>query len=197
MVRRAAAFIAAFGLVVVLPLPAAAQALGIGPRFSFVRGDVTSDVPSATFAGGTLRMRSSRHMSIELALDYKSYLAPDASQRIRQLPFQASLLVYPVRGVLSPYLLGGFGVYSEMTDDLTLAGVVTQTTTTRRMGWHFGGGAELFLARHAALFADYRFRFVRLGQSDPGAQAITLPGLSSLHLSHQGSMWTSGMAFYF
>jgi Outer membrane protein beta-barrel domain len=197
MPRRIVLPVVVFACLAGLPHRAAAQALGIGPRVSFVRGDFASATPSATFMGGTLRMKSSRHMSIEMALDYRAYLSPDGLARTRDMPFQASILIFPVRGPISPYLLGGFGVYSEMADQLDSAGAVTATTTTRRTGWHLGMGAEIFVSHHTALFADYRFRFIKLGSSGSGSGSTGSSLLSGLNLSHQGSMWTSGMAFYF
>jgi opacity protein-like surface antigen len=110
---------------------------------------------------------------------------------------QASLLLFPVRATVSPYLLGGLGVYSEYTDTLAPTGAVVETTRVRQSGWHLGVGAEIFLARQSALFVDYRWRFVSFGAAEPGAEPIDIPGLDSLQLSHRGSMWTSGMAFYF
>jgi Outer membrane protein beta-barrel domain len=195
--RRSALAVIAVATLAARPVAAAAQGLGIGPRLSFVRGDITTGVPSVTFAGAILRMRSSPHAAVELALDYHSLLSADGTQRVRDLPFQASLLIFPVHGVLSPYLLGGFGVYSEMTDTLDASGTVTDTTTTRRTGWHLGAGAEIFVSRQLSVFGDYRFRFVKLGQAGQSGQAISVPGLAGLHLFHQGSMWTTGIAFYF
>ncbi len=109
----------------------------------------------------------------------------------------------PVHARFSPYLLGGFGAYSQLTDTLDATGKVTSTTTDRKTGWHIGVGAEMLVARHAAIFLDYRFRFVHFGDTPVGAEPITIPGstlmpgLENVNLSHQGSMWTSGMAFYF
>ena len=178
------------------PAHASAQSVGLGPRFSFVRGDLPSGTPATRLFGGTLRIRSSKRVVLEAALDYQSQFSEDKTTRIRQTPFQASLLLFPVRSTFSPYLLGGIGVYSEMTDTLGPAGVVQETTLQRKTGWHLGAGAELFVARHAALFADYRFRFVKFGTPDPDSEPINIPGLDS-KLSHRGSMWTGGMAFYF
>jgi len=181
-----------------LPSASAAQSFGIGPRLSFVHTGVPAGAgPATRFAGGTLRLASSRHVVLEAALDYRAEFSADKQTRVRQTPFQGSLLLFPVRGVFSPYLLGGLGIYSQYTDTLGPAGTVVETTKTRTSGWHVGGGAELFLLRHAAVFADYRFRFVHFGASDPGAEPIDIPGLKSLHLTHRGSMWTAGMAFYF
>jgi hypothetical protein len=53
----------------------------------------------------------------------------------------------------------------------------------------------VFLMRRAA-FADYRFRFVKFGIADETV-AHQLARLENLKLSHRGSMWTAGMAFYF
>ena len=51
--------------------------------------------------------------------------------------------------------------------------------------------------RQAAIFADYRFRFVEFGAPEGGEEPINIPLLDSVNLSHRGSMWTGGMAFYF
>jgi len=175
-----------------------AQSFGIGPRLSFVRGGAPGPATAPTrFAGGTIRLASSRHVALEAALDYRSEFSADGKTRVRQTPFQASMLLFPVRGVFSPYLLGGMGIYSEYTDTLGPAGTVLETTMTRTTGLHLGGGAELFLLRHAAMFVDYRFRFVKFGVPDQDSQPINIPGLENLKLSHRGSMWTAGMAFYF
>jgi opacity protein-like surface antigen len=184
-------------LLLALPGPAVAQSFGIGPRLSFVRGDLPSATPSTRFLGGTMRLRSSRHVALEAALDYHAEYSEDQTSRVRQTPFQASLLLFPVRSAFSPYLLGGMGIYSELTDTLDSAGVVVDTVAARRTGWHLGIGAELSLTRHAVLFADYRFRFVRFGDDDEDGEPIDIPGLSNFKLTHRGSMWTGGMAFYF
>ena len=78
---------------------------------------------------------------------------------------------------------------------MKFASGVAATSTEKKTGWHLGAGAELFVHRHAAFFADYRFRFVKFGEDAEGGEPIDLPGLH--RLSHQGSMWTGGMAFYF
>ena len=177
-----------------LPATAAAQAFGIGPRVSFVRGDLTTNTPSTRLLGGTIRMKASPHSTLELALDHRSTLSADGTERVRETPFQASLLIFPARSRLSPYLLAGVGIYSHHTDELGLDGKALSTVSERKTGWHLGLGAELAVSRHAAFYADYRFRFVKFGGQD-GAESIPVPGLGKL--SHKGSMWTTGMALYF
>lgn len=204
MIRRTMVLFAVCGLFGLVPRPAAAQAFGIGPRFSFVKGDVTTNVPTTRFIGGTMRMVTSPHTVFETSLDYRAYYDEAGTGRTRETPLQASLLLFPVRRLFAPYVGGGIGLYSQLHDTLGPAGVVVSTTTERKVGWHLGAGAELRFAKHASLFADYRFRFVKFGPStDPGSTEIPIPGsslipgLDKVHLSHQGSMWTSGVAFYF
>jgi hypothetical protein len=185
----------------VVPAAASAQGLGIGPRMSFVRGDVPTNTPDTKFFGGTLRLRSSPHVVVELAMDYKvrnGLEFPDRRERIREVPMQGSILLLLSRSRLRPYLLGGFGIYTEFTDTLDVKGTTIETTRDRRTGIHLGMGAEVFVSRHAALFADYRYRFVKFGgEPEAGGEPLDIPGLSKLDLSHRGTMWTSGVAFYF
>ena len=186
-----------------MPGQVAAQGFGLGPRISFVRGNVVTGDPSARFVGGTLRMGGSKHAALELSLDYRSYRNVDGTVRTRETPVQGSILIFPIRSTISPYLLGGGGIYGRTIDDLGPQGQVVTTTTERKFGMHLGLGAEFRLGRHAAIFADYRYRFVRFGPPGEDDQPINIPGSSfvpgfdKVHVSHQGSMWTSGVAFYF
>jgi len=194
------ALIAALALAVVtLPLasPVSAQSFGIGPRFSFVRGDIPSDVPSTRFLGGTIRLASSKRVSFELTLEQRTETSEDGTSRFRERPLQASMLIFPARGVFSPYLLAGYGLYQQIVDELNVAGGVVSTVSTRTSGWHAGAGAEIFLTRHAALYGDYRLRFVQFGEPAAGAEPIDIPFVDSVKVSHKGSMWTGGIAFYF
>lgn len=196
LIRRVCILTLVLAGLTVAPAIATAQSFGVGGRLSFVKSDVPN-VPATRFPGGFLRISSSKHIVLEGALDYRSTLSDDKHTQLRQVPFQASLLLFPVRRTLAPYLLGGIGIYSEFTDSLADDGSIVSTTQARKTGWHLGGGAELFFGRHAAFFADYRFLFVKFGLPDSDADPINIPGLDGLKLSHRGSMWTSGMTFYF
>jgi hypothetical protein len=195
--RRCLAGTVALLSVFVLPAGAAAQALGIGPRLSLVRAGAATAPPATRLFGGTLRIMSSRHVGLEGTLDYRAEFSDDRTMRIRETPLQASLLLFPVRRALSPYLLGGFGIYTRNTDTLAPSGAVVNTVSERQTGWHVGLGAEVFLVRRAAVFVDYRWRFVRFGDPADGDEPLDVPGLDRLKLSHRGSMWTGGLAFYF
>jgi Outer membrane protein beta-barrel domain len=205
MFTRSLALVVVFSLIVIagLPAPVSAQSVGLGPRFSFVRGHLPSNTPPARLVGGTLRLGGARHAALEITLDYRSTTSEDGLARVRETPIQGSLLLFLVRRKFSPYLIGGGGIYTRSTDVLSDKGLTLATVQERKVGWHLGMGGEFFLARHAAIFADYRYRFVKFGDPDPASDPInipgsgTIPGFDRLKLSHQGSMWAGGVAFYF
>jgi hypothetical protein len=189
---------------VLVAVPAAAQSLGIGPRFSFVRGNADSGSPSTRLIGGDLRVVTGRHTVLEGSLDYRAYLNDTGTERTRETPVQGSMLFFLTRSALSPYVGAGIGLYTQTHETLNSVGLVTASTTEKKVGWHLGAGAEIRISKHAAFFADYRFRFVKFGEpTDSTAEPISIPGatvipvLQNLKLSHEGSMWTSGLAFYF
>lgn len=198
--RSALVPILALALTATVPAAAAAQGFGIGPRLSFVRGDVPTGQPSTRFWGGIMRIPLSRRVALEGSLDYRTETSDNGLTRVKERPLQASVLLFPVRSTVSPYILGGYGVYNRtievLDDNALLLPVITESE--RRSGLHIGFGMELGFGRHAAFVLDYRYRFVRFGEADieSGESPVNLPLIKD-RLSHQGSMWTSGVAFYF
>lgn len=186
--------------------PAEGQAqqgsVGMGYRFSLVRGDAEVGSSADRYSGGVLRARLSAKSAVEVALDYRAHINEDLTRRIRDIPIQASLLVYPIRTALAPYLLGGVGWYAQKTE--VLAGdSVLLAETTRTFGYHAGLGGEIRIGR-VGLHADYRYNFIRFNSEDEAGRepgAMPVPGLDSLQrtlrLSHKGSMWTGGATVYF
>lgn len=177
-----------------------AQSLGIGGRLSFVRPDATQvDAKSTRLAGGAIRARLSNRTALEVSLDYRRFV-DEAQRRVRQTPIQASLLLYPFRGVLGMYVLGGVGRYSERIEPAP--GADTEVLSSSRTGYHAGLGGELQLGGHAAFHLDYRYTFLHAGSDEEYAKgAIPIPGTITLQdklgLSHEGSMWTAGLTVYF
>jgi hypothetical protein len=181
------------------PAVAAAQ-VGIGPRLSFVRGAEGPNQDSQTYWGGALRFGSGK-VALELALDYQSDLTDDLTERVTDYPFQASVLVFPVRTTFAPYLLGGIGWYSQKIERLSSGGTITLLDeTTSKVGYHGGFGAEIRLHRHLGLYGDYRYTFIHFGDDDEGRPPSTpslIPFAERLKLSHEGSMFVWGANFYF
>jgi opacity protein-like surface antigen len=204
MIRRACVALVVIAVTGLAASPAGAQSFGIGPRFSFVRGNLDSGTPSTQLVGGVIRLRTGAHTALEGSLDYRSYMNDTGTERTRETPMQGSMLLFLTHSSVSPYVLAGIGLYSQTHDTLSSVGLVTASTVEKKTGWHLGAGVEIKIAQHAAFFADYRFRFVKFGEpTDSSSEPITIPGstvfpvLESVKLSHEGSMWTSGMAFYF
>jgi hypothetical protein len=202
-IRRLAAAAVALAAILALPGDLCAQSVGIGPRMSFVRPDPALGSPSDRYTGGTLRMKTSPRTAIEVAIDWRSTTSDDATVRISDYPLQGSLMLYPLRAAVAPYVLGGVGWYSQRMEALSGSEVLSQQTV-RRMGYHGGFGGELQLGKRVSVFADYRYTFIRFGDDEEtgaGAGAFLIPGVGSLmdnfRLSHEGSMWTGGLVIHF
>jgi opacity protein-like surface antigen len=191
-------------LVLVRAPGTAAQegAFGIGGRFAWIRGDAHADTSAVRFTGGHIRLHMSKRTAVELSLDSKTDTSTDSTVRTRDFPVQASLLLYPLKSALSPYLLGGGGWYTHRIEQLADKEVVS-SATTREFGWHAGFGAQMRLGGHAGMHADYRYTFLDFGSDNAGPSA-SLAGRSSLLSapakllpSYRGSMWTAGLTVYF
>jgi len=182
---------------VLASLPAApcrAQGFGVGGRISFLKTDASSDDDRQRFLGGQIRAWLSSRLGAELSFDRRVEDNDLGTVRVRSYPVQASLLLALVRSSFSPYLLGGFGWYTNSIDAL-VADEVVLTNRTRRTGWHAGIGAELRAGKHAALHGDYRYTFLHFGDDEESDVPIT-PG-NRFVPAHEGSMWTAGFTIYF
>jgi opacity protein-like surface antigen len=178
------------------PLAQAQSAFGIGPRFTFVRGDSVLGQGSK-FLGGAVRLGGGK-TALEVALDFRSDVSGDLTERIKDYPLQISLLVFPVRSVIAPYLLGGIGWYSQHVERLSTTQTVLDDETTRKMGYHAGFGGELRLHRHVGVYGDYRYTFIHFGDDDASPVLPSfIPFADRLKMSHEGSTFTWGATFYF
>jgi hypothetical protein len=184
-------------------VPCRAQGVGIGARFSFVRGDIQTDAVSQRFTGGQIRAWISKRTALEVSLERRTEGNELLTERVRDYPLQASLLLFPIHSTFSPYVLGGMGWYTHRVEQLD-GKAVTASTTTRRAGSHAGFGAEMRLGRHAGLHADYRYTFLHFGGDDSSKSGLTSAGHGLLGTSgasflpsYEGSMWTAGLTVYF
>jgi hypothetical protein len=178
-------------------------AFGIGPRITFIRGGDGSPDGSQRFSGGFIRLGAGK-AALELAMDYRSGLTGDLTEQVKDYPIQASLLLFPVRSSIAPYVLAGVGWYTQNVERLSSGGALVDQETTRKMGYHGGFGAELRVHRHVGLHGDYRYTFIRFGDDESTATPARSPLLPSwlpfserLKASHEGSMFTWGATFYF
>jgi Outer membrane protein beta-barrel domain len=173
--------------------PCAAQTFGLGGRMTMVRGDIDAGTSAERFFGGQMKLRLSPRAFFEISLDRRTDSNEALTERTVDMPIQGSLLVYPVRTRLAPYVLGGVGWYMQRVEQLD-AGTVSESATSRRFGYHAGIGGELTLGRHAGVHADYRYTFLKFGNDD---EEGSLLGLGRFKPSYEGSMWTAGLTLYF
>jgi opacity protein-like surface antigen len=175
-----------------VPSLAAAQ-FGIGGRMSMIRGDVDTETSAERFTGGHIRARTSPRTALEVSLDLRTEKNDDETERFRQYPIQASLLLFPLNTTFAPYALGGAGWYSTRLDArATEDDDWEEVETARKFGWHAGFGAELRMGRHAGIHADYRYTFLKFDDDDEEEGVV-----SRLLPSYKGSMWTAGLTIYF
>jgi opacity protein-like surface antigen len=207
----------AAALMVCLAAGAAqAQTLGVGTRMMTASGEDSPLVSSTgeanpRFYGALVRFHASSHMALEVAMDYRRMLNPEGTARIRYTPIQASILFFPLRTAIAPYLVAGVGWYRQRIEAID-GGEALVSTTTSETGYHTGFGAQMKLGQHAAIFLDYRYSFVDVtGSSGLAGAAYAATSLSSVvnllnaasgnaftsKLEHRGRMWTTGMAIYF
>jgi opacity protein-like surface antigen len=194
-----------------------AQTFGIGGRFVFVSGPESpaadpGDDSNTRLAGGFLRLNASRHMTLEVAMDYRSTKNASETARVRSTPIQASAIFYPLRVAVAPYVLAGVGWYRNRVDALDNGDPVLTAESTE-FGYHTGVGGQVMLGRHAAFFLDYRYVWVDGNGIDGFSGALrsaasldTVLGLlgssdgasgEDSSVSRRGSMWTTGLAIYF
>jgi hypothetical protein len=183
-----------------LAAPCAAQdgAFGLGARLAMVKNDAPVDTDSQRFTGGQIRLRMSPKMALEVSLDRRSETFDALDEKVVDYPLQTSLLLYPVRAAVSPYVLGGPGWYTHKVEALSDADI--ESETSRRFGWHAGFGAEIRMGKHAGLHGDYRYTFLKFGDDDDDESVAASPThsfVSSLLPSSGGSMWTVGLTIYF
>jgi opacity protein-like surface antigen len=197
---RLAFLVATLALSASAPALAQGESFGLGARMSLIRGDVDADTSAQRFTGGHVRARISPRSALEVALDMRTETNEAHTQRVRDYPVQASLLLFPVRTAFAPYVLGGAGWYNQRVEQLRDDKAVS-SDSTRKFGWHGGFGAELRLGRHAGAHADYRYTFLRFGEDDSStagtASAEEGSGFSRFLPSYKGSMWTAGFTLYF
>lgn len=177
------------------PSPASAQ-IGVGGRFAMVRDDAHVDSDSVRFNGGQVRIGMTKRMAIELSMDFKTTELPGEAIRTKDRPLQASLLLYPMKSTLAPYLLGGVGWYKREVQVMDGDAVVSSASDTE-FGYHGGFGLQIGLGKHAAVHGDYRYTGLHFGDDEKDGGSSLIPSLSGLLPGYTGSMWTVGFTVYF
>ena len=189
VVLPVAAFVTLF-VTSAVPCFGQGAAFGIGGRIAMIKTDAQSEEDAVRFLGGQIRARTSPRTALELSLDMRTDSNESETVKVRDMPVQASLLLYPAAGSFSPYVLGGAGWYYHRVQILAGDDVLV-SDSTREFGWHAGFGAELRAGRHLGVHGDYRYTFLdwKSEEEDPEGNRF-LP-------NYRGSMLTVGLTLYF
>jgi opacity protein-like surface antigen len=192
------AAVAACALTLVPAQSDAQSAFGLGYRYSKVKADARSEDDSVRFDGGQIRARLSPRTGLEASLDLRTETNDAKTLRVRDMPLQVSLLLFPATGAFAPYLLAGPGWYSQRVQTL-LGEDVVATETTRRFAWHGGFGAEVRFGRHLGIHADYRYTSLHYGSDDDDGDGDGDDSSSGRWFlpRYDGTMWTAGVTVYF
>jgi len=130
---------------------AAANGLGVGARYTFVRSTETHK--NSNMLGVLGRLRGGA-VGVEAAIDYrKDDLGGGAS--VKTWPVTATLLVYPFQPI---YGLAGLGWYNA-----TLkypVGTSTLSKTKTRLGYHLGAGVEFPVSPGMCVSGEFRYVFL-------------------------------------
>lgn len=215
-----------FGLIFGVSAPALAQGIGIGigPRLTIQPGkDGAANSTNLRLFGGQFKMHLTPKTAIELSADYETRTNDNLSERAKTMPIQASVMYFPVRSVVSPYVLGGVGWFRhELTQSAQSAQgaqgaqSATITSSVREMGYHAGLGAEVRINSRVTIHGDYRYTHIRFGGSGQAVEespsAVNIPSTvatvntllpkltavqESLKMASQGSIWNWGVTFFF
>jgi opacity protein-like surface antigen len=159
------------------------KTLSIGPRATYA---TPKDATKGAWApGAQLRLHLSSVVAFEASIDYlKNNFGPLTT--IKTYPVQASLLAYLMPGsTLSPYLLGGAGLYYSKVN-----GPLGYESNTSRLGVHAGAGIEVMLNKSLSLDGAYRYVWL---------ESITSHDANALDKTYQdaGSMVTIALNLLF
>ena len=162
--------------------------------------------------GGNIYFGITKNVSIEIkGLSFKSDVEgnPEALSKgkLSVIPIQLSIQArFPISWRFLPYLLGGGGYYlnrfnldEEIIDAWDALGFDLEEKVENAIGYHFGGGIDLFITKNIALNADVRYFIAKIkGSWTLTDQIIGTENSGSLEdLNLNSLIFGGGLKFYF
>jgi len=162
--------------------------------------------------GGNIYFGITKNVSIEIkGLSFKSDVEgnPEALSKgkLSVIPIQLSIQArFPISNRLLLYLLGGGGYYlnrfnldEEIIDAWDALGFDLEEKVENAIGYHFGGGIDLFITKNIALNADVRYFIAKIkGSWTLTDQIIGTENSGSLEdLNLNSLIFGGGLKFYF
>ena len=137
-----------FSMLIAGTANAQSSGFGIGAHYSWVRNQETEE--GTSMIGAMARMRG-QVVGVEGAIDYRNDdLGGDV--KMKTWPVTASLMIFPIPVV---YGLAGLGWYNS-----TITSSLFDDQTDSQLGYHFGAGVEVPVAKTIRLTGDIRYLFV-------------------------------------
>ncbi len=162
--------------------------------------------------GGNIYLGITKNVSIEFkGLSFQSDVEgnPEALSKgkLSVIPIQLSIQArFPISNRLLLYLLGGGGYYlnrfnldEEIIDAWDALGFDIEEKVENAIGYHFGGGIDLFITKNIALNADVRYFIAKIkGSWTLTDQIIGTENSGSLEdLNLNSLIFGGGLKFYF
>ena len=159
--------------------------LSIGPRMIY---STPKDADSGQWSVGVqARLHLSPALGLEGSIDSRSNSYFSNLATVKSYPIQVSMLAYLTPGsVLSPFLLGGVGMYYTQVD----VPLARYSDTTSRFGTHLGAGIELMINDYLSIDAAYRYIWLEDLKSKDAS-------LANKTYQDSGSMLTIALNFLF
>jgi opacity protein-like surface antigen len=141
------------GLILLVVARVNAQSIGLGPQVGYYK--VQDADKGSTMGGAALRLKL-MGLGVEAAINYRQEKYADGALTVRSWPIMVTGLFYPL-----PFIYGAVGAgWYRLTFDYDQSKLpLIQDETTKKMGWHFGGGVELPLGP-VKLTGDIRYVFL-------------------------------------
>ncbi|MBI2419870.1 MAG: outer membrane beta-barrel protein [Ignavibacteriales bacterium] len=155
------------GLLALLQPQMQAQSLHLGPQIGFQKA---SDADEGNFMGGlAMRVHITDAFGIEGSINYRSEKYLNGALNVKSWPVMVTALFYPLPIVYGAIGTGWYNTTFDY-DQSRFPYNFIEDETQQKVGWHFGGGAELPVGSSSLLTADLRYVFINYDfNSIPGS----------------------------
>jgi opacity protein-like surface antigen len=141
------------GLITMMVAQVNAQSISLGPQIGYYK---TQDADKAAYMGGAALRLKLMGLGVEASINYRQEKYANDALTVRSWPVMVTGLFYPL-----PIVYGavGAGWYNTTFHYDQNRFPLLKDETSRKVGWHFGGGVELPLGS-VKLTGDVRYVFL-------------------------------------
>jgi opacity protein-like surface antigen len=153
------------GFITLMVAQMNAQSMSLGPQLGYFKAQDADNWSS--MIGGVLRLKLTPGLGAEASINYRQENYLNNAVTVRSSPVMVTGLIY-----LLPIAYGavGFGWYNLTFDYNQNKLPLLKDETTRKVGWHLGGGLEWPISSNLTLSGDIRYIFLNYDfQAIPGS----------------------------